>query len=287
MREQRPDVLLAMGSYASAGPVLGALTCGVPVVLHEANVLPGRAIALFSRWATAVAGSFEETRFYLKRKALVLTGMPLRPGLEHPVHDTLPEGMDRDHFTLLVMGGSQGARAINDTVSRAVCALGTSSRLQVIHITGHADEASVRKLYLEQGIVHKVEAFVQNMASLYAAADLAICRAGAATCAELSVFGVPALLVPHPHGAHQHQMANARAMEKRGAADVIPEDDFTEEWVQEYISEYVQHPARLAKMSEASVKRGTRGGAAKLAELVESVGNQTYTPTDTTAGHDD
>lgn len=272
MKEAKPDVVLAMGSYASAGPVGAAMTLGVPVVLHEANVLPGRAIALFSRWAKAVAGCFEETRFYLKNREIILTGMPMRKDLDVKIAHDLPDGLQEDIFTLLVMGGSQGAHKLNDCVADAVCRVAEQGhKLQVIHLTGNADEAAVRTMYQDAGIPHSVHAFLQDMGAAYSYTHLAVCRSGAATCAELSLYGVPALLVPHPFGAHHHQMANARAMEKKGAADVVPEQDMTVSWLVDYITERIESPGRLAAMSAASMKRGGKDGADALADLVLDV----------------
>ncbi len=270
MQAAPPRVVLAMGSYASVGPVAAALRLKVPVVLHEANVIPGRAIALLSRWATAVGISFEETSFYLKRREVVLTGMPLRRDLiRRDGIKCLPE-LNRGLFTLLVMGGSRGARSLNEIATAAVClARRMGNSLQVIHLAGVDDEPRVRAAYAQAGMPHVVQAFVQDMASLYAAADLAICRSGAATCAELVNFEVPALFVPYPHATHNHQMMNARAMEKKGVADVIPEKDLSPEWLAEYITGCMATPERVARMSAAAKKMSGRDAAETLADLVE------------------
>lgn len=274
MREDRPDVLLAMGSYASAGPVSAALSLKVPVVLHEANVLPGRAIAFFSRWATAVAGSFEETRFYLRRKDLVVTGMPIRKDLEKAAKTVVPHEPGRDLFTVLVMGGSRGAHRLNDLASAAVVRIHKAGhRIRVIHLTGTVDEDAIRKNYEAAGVAAQVSAFEQDMAPIYAATDLAICRSGASTCAELSDFAVPALQIPYPDATHDHQMVNARAMEKSGAVDVVPERDLSLSWLVDYIVGCMQTPGRLARMSAASRSRAMQSAAESLASLVVKVGS--------------
>lgn len=269
MKKERPDVLLAMGSYASAGPVAAALVLRIPVVLHEANVIPGRAIALFSRWATAIAGSFEETRYYLRKRGIEITGMPLRESLRQETGMKMRHGGDRDAFSLLVMGGSRGAHRLNEVVSEAVGVLGrTDRRIRVTHLSGVADEARVRKIYTKAGVTADVHAFVDDMAPVYLASDLAVCRSGAATCAEICAFGMPALMVPYPHATHDHQMANARAMEKKGMVDVIPERDLTVEWLVDYIAGCMDSPRRLADMSNAALKYSPRNAAEALAELV-------------------
>ena len=271
MRHNRPDALLAMGSYASVGPLCAARLLGVPMILHESNVLPGRAIGLFARWAT-VAGSFEETRFYLRAKELIMTGMPLRAELEE-ASSIMPVRMfDKGCLNILVTGGSRGARMLNEIASAAICRVHQAGRnVRVIHLAGVADEPAIRKVYEQAGVNHVVRSFVQQMAAVYAETDFAICRSGAATCAELSAFGIPALLVPYPFAARDHQMVNARALEKIGAADVVPERDLGAEWLADYITGCLDNPARLTRLSQAIRSRHTRSGAEALANLVEDV----------------
>ena len=272
MRERRPDVLLAMGSYASAGPVYGALRWRIPIILHEANVLPGRAIRLFSRWATAVAVSFEESGYYLRRGDLVCTGMPLRGDLEQAARIPVAPDPSRDLFMVLIMGGSRGAHRLNEMASEAVLrAHAAGHRIGVIHLAGYADENAMRQAYAQAGVPHEVFPFTNDMASLYRRADIAVCRAGAATCAELAIFALPALLVPYPFAAYDHQTANARALEKKGAADVVPEEDLTIEWLADYLVSIMRNPGRLARQRAAARLRATGNGAEALADLVEKV----------------
>jgi UDP-N-acetylglucosamine--N-acetylmuramyl-(pentapeptide) pyrophosphoryl-undecaprenol N-acetylglucosamine transferase len=134
----------------------------------------------------------------------------------------------------------------------------------------------VRKRYAEAGVPHEVHAFTHEMPALYAAADLAVCRSGAATCAELSLFGVPALLIPYPHAARNHQMENARAMERSRAADVVAEHDLGTGWLARYIAHLIEHPERLQRMSEATRGRVQGSAADALADLVERVGSGRY-----------
>jgi UDP-N-acetylglucosamine--N-acetylmuramyl-(pentapeptide) pyrophosphoryl-undecaprenol N-acetylglucosamine transferase len=270
----RPDAVLAMGSYASIGPCLAARLRGIPYILHEANAVPGRAVRLLSRKAAAVAICFEETRYHLKGVHAVETGMPLRPGLcpPSPVLRSPPSG-----FSLLVMGGSGGAHALNEIVSSAVCLLKSqnpNSRLHVAHLTGPADESHILRRYEESGVDADVRAFTHDIAGLYQTASLAVCRAGASTCAELVLFGLPALLVPYPHAANDHQSANARALEKIGAADVVQQADMTVEWLADYLGTRMKDPARLKEMSAAARKRTVSGAAEKLAETVEQCARQ-------------
>ena len=214
--------------------------------------------------ACAIAICFEETRYHLKGLHAVSAGMPLRPEIK--ASDIRPPSSD---FCLLVMGGSLGAHAINEMVSEAVCALKNPS-ISVTHLTGAADEKTVAERYRSAGIKASVQAFTHDMVPLYEKASLAICRSGASTCAELGVFSLPALLIPYPHAASDHQTANARALEKFGAADVIQQSAMTVAWLKDYLVAQISDPARLEKMSERSAARKVPLNAADiLAGVVE------------------
>ena len=276
MRRNRPDVLLAMGSYASVGPCGAARLLGVPIVLHEANVIPGRAVRLFSRSAAAVAAGFEETRYHLRRAKLSVVGVPLREELTEAAKN-LPPRAAAVHapFGLLIVGGSMGAHRLNEVAVAALAKLRQAGvEFTVTHLTGREDEPSVRAAYQTAGVEAEVIAFTKYMAPLYHAADLAICRAGASTCAELAFFGLPALFVPYPRAAMDHQTANARALEKRGTADVVDESALTPEWLEAYLVETMRHPERLARLREAAHREGVRDGTAALAALVEQCARQ-------------
>lgn len=278
MKNDKPHAVLAMGSYASAGPIGAAILLGIPTVLHEANVIPGRAVALFSRWTTAIAGSFEETRYYLRRKEIVLTGMPLRKTLlAEPPAPFLPPGFTRGSFTILVIGGSGGAKKLNQIIPASITSLtNAGNKIQVIHLSGDEDEKAVRQQYAAAGIPHFVHAFYNDMGNLYRLADLAICRSGAATCAELCAFSLPALLIPYPYATHNHQLMNARALEKKGVADVILEKGLAVDWLVEYIRDCQKNPARLARMKSAAKKIVLGNAAANLADLVINVAARHY-----------
>jgi UDP-N-acetylglucosamine--N-acetylmuramyl-(pentapeptide) pyrophosphoryl-undecaprenol N-acetylglucosamine transferase len=270
MRKDRPDVILGMGSYASVGPLAAAVLLRVPRVLHEANVLPGRANRLFARGARAVGIAFEATRHWLKHGRLIYTGMPLRPALIAAVEpDADPEFEQELH--VLVTGGSGGARALNERVPAALTAAHRAGyRLQVVHLTGRSDPEPVKKQYDAAGIPNQTQAFSHAMADLYRQSHLVIARAGASTCAELTLFRRPALLVPFPHAAGNHQMFNARVLEQAGAADLIPEEELTEQWLQDYLRGLFDHPHRLERMRRAAERLAAPDAVSRLADLVES-----------------
>ncbi len=267
MREQSPDVLLAMGSYASFGPVVAALRAGIPCVLHESNAVPGRAISLLARWADAVGISFEETHASLRRGTLVFTGMPLRAELTRAAEQ--PRTSRGGLFHLLVMGGSRGAHALNEIVGRAVC--GAHARgvaFRVTHLAGVADAEAVRARYKAANVPSRVEPFSHDMAAIYSDADFAICRSGAASCAELLAFALPSLLIPYPSAVRDHQTANAAAMERVGASQRISETDLTEAWMADYIADVALHTERLARMRESARHHAQLHAADALADLV-------------------
>lgn len=268
MRAMRPDVFLAMGGYTSVAPVLAARELAVPIVLHEANVIPGRANRFLMRWAKTLALGFDETRSRIKHPDMILTGIPLRK--VNPCPGRFGENTLKPHlFTILVMGGSRGARALNETVTEAILRLHAAGKaIQVIHLTGTDDEEKVRQKYGAAGAPHFVAAFLQNMFPAYQRSSLAICRSGASTCAELGQYGVPALLVPYPHATAQHQLANAQAMKKSGMADVIEEKQLTAEWLEAYICAIMTDNDKLPRMKKASLQYAEMDAAGKLADVV-------------------
>lgn len=273
MKENPPDVLLAMGSYASVGPVLAARNLGVPVVLHEANAIPGRAISLLSRFAAAVALAFEAARQHLRHPKIVFTGFPVRQDLSKGSYGQarFEEGvLQPGIFTVLVMGGSQGAHRLNEIASSALSRLYERGiPVQIVHLTGRKDEPVIRQIYEKAGIHHLVFDFLKDMGKAYNCADLAVARSGAATCAEISACTVPALFVPLPSAPRDHQMANARTLGKSGGVDVVAEKNLTVEWLAAYIEECYRNPEKLDRMRDALKTVAVPDAAEKLAELVE------------------
>lgn len=268
MKRTRPDVVLGMGSYASVGPALAARCHGVPVVLHEANAVPGRAIAFLARFATCIAVAFEDAAESLDKANVRVTGFPLRRELR-----PMPKPANKG-FGLLVMGGSQGAHALNTIVPDAVAKLRQNDiAVQVTHLTGMREAEAVAKRYQDCGIAADVHAFMSDMAACYATADFAIARAGAATCTELAVCGVPALLVPLPTAPRNHQTLNAMAMAKHGGMAMQPQSELTSEWLSRYLKDIVENPDRRTAM-QAQLQHAdiAPDGAARLADVVEEAG---------------
>ncbi|MBL7077267.1 MAG: undecaprenyldiphospho-muramoylpentapeptide beta-N-acetylglucosaminyltransferase [Kiritimatiellae bacterium] len=269
MRRARPDVVLAMGGYASVGPGLAARMLGIPLVLHESNAVPGKAVLFLAKYAQVVALGFERAEPYFTGRRRVVTGFPLRSDLQGSPPLT---GMDPQRFTVLVMGGSQGAHALNVTVPDALCeAIRQGITLQVIHLSGAADEADVRARYEAAGVPARVFGFLKDMGAAYAAADLAICRAGAATCAELTLCRVPSLLVPLPWAAHDHQRENARALAVAGGADIMEQDELSIDALLPYLERCMQETGYLEQKRNALAQTSTDNAVQMLCELIEEV----------------
>jgi UDP-N-acetylglucosamine--N-acetylmuramyl-(pentapeptide) pyrophosphoryl-undecaprenol N-acetylglucosamine transferase len=273
MRENNPDIVLAMGSYASFAPIKSARKLKIPYVLHEANLLPGRAVSFLARHAHTVAVSFEKSRFYLKHPNLVTTGMPLRKGLQQASAQPRKERNENDPLRILVMGGSRGAQVLNEILPKAIAAaVEKGVNLEVEHIAGLQESKTVEEIYKQAGVKVNVHHFVQKMEEIYLKVDFAICRSGAASCAELAVFGVPALLVPYPYAVRNHQMGNARALQDSAAADVVAQEDLTATWLRDYLINVSEKPDRIDRMVGAMKKRAQINAAGRLADLLEQVG---------------
>ena len=212
-----PDLIVGFGSFYSFPLLAAAKMKKVPIFLVEANALPGKVNTLFSAKAKLCAIQFQESAEHFKGMSSVVK-MPIWSKEAHPITKEEARrsyGLGEKTFTLLVFGGSQGARAINEAMFDA----DLQFPYQVIHFTG--DEADLKKRYQERGVNCVIKPFEKEMHKAWRAADLAICRAGAGTLAEILAFEVPAILVPWPGASDNHQLKNAYAMEKRGCALVL------------------------------------------------------------------
>ena len=240
MKKAKPDALLAMGSYSSLPPVLAAKKCGVPVVLHEANTVPGRAVEFLSRYAKTVAISFDVTAKYLPGVKTVRSGLPVRDGITK----------------------------VNEELRRRGEA--AKRKLYVIHQTGVKDEGPVMAAYAAAGMDARVHAFEQEMANAFATADIVVARAGASTCFELAACAKPALLIPLPTAMRDHQHYNADAFAASGAADEGIQSKLAAHQLSRYLLAKYDHPEQLVAMREKMALLATPDAAAKVAELVES-----------------
>jgi UDP-N-acetylglucosamine--N-acetylmuramyl-(pentapeptide) pyrophosphoryl-undecaprenol N-acetylglucosamine transferase len=270
LREWRPAAVLGMGGFTSTAPILAGRSRKVPTFVHESNAIPGRANGFNARYVTKVLLGFGECAQYFPNSGCEVTGTPLRSALTRPVDKNAALaafGLKPGRTTLLVMGGSQGAHGINMAVGNAAAKLKAHS-WQVIHLAGAQDEQAMHATYEREGVPAAVAAFHHRMEEAYGAADLAIARSGAASLAELSHFGLPAILVPYPHAADDHQTANARIFENAGAGVLVRETDATPELLSEKIGALIGSPERLAEMSRKSRALAPANAAERVADVL-------------------
>ncbi len=268
----RPDAVVGFGGYLSVPCVLAAVLLRCPVVLHEQNVVPGKATRLLARLASCVALSYPVSGAALKCRRVVVTGTPVRRSVLGAGAAAEEFGLDRGRKTLLVAGGSQGAHALNLGVVRAVRDLAKEfAGWQVLHLSGQHDRETVAAGYEEAGIRASVKAFLCEMGRAYALAALVICRAGASTVAELSAAGLPAVYVPYP-GAGRHQAANAAAAAAAGGGLVLDEGELAGSGLTGVLRGLLDDGARLRQMREKAGKTGHADAARQLAMLVRETG---------------
>lgn len=279
LKSFQPDVVVGFGGFASAPLVLAAVFLRKPVILHEANAVAGSANRLLGMAAGAVAISFPEAQdSFIFQKKVVLTGMPVRSSLYQATRDDAAAALKLDPRikTVLIFGGSKGARAINKTMVQALPLFSALSPLQIIHLTGMIDFGQIQdetkrsKQPNEQVIYHCLP-YLDRMELAYAASDLAVSRAGASTIAELVAGKIPSILIPYPFATNDHQEKNARSLERRGAAKVLLNDDLNGKRLFEEVKELISSPSRLQEMKGNLGKIGQSNAAKKLARLVLSV----------------
>lgn len=223
LRRFKPDLVVGFGGYASVPVLLAAKILHIPYLIHEQNAIPGLSNKLLAKGAARICVSYAETLACFPREKGRLTGNPLRQGFDR-MSEKLPLPGQ-----VLVFGGSRGARAINEALVACLPELlRWAQPPQILHQTGEDDYAMVSAAYQAAGYpAATIVPFINDMASAYAQSALVICRAGATSLAELTVCGRPAILIPFPHAAGDHQNANARALEQAGAAVVLQQQDLT------------------------------------------------------------
>jgi len=268
MRDFRPHLIVGVGGYSSGPVCLVAWFLGIPTAIHEQNSFPGLTNRILAPMVKTVFISFEESRRYFKRGNLFLSGNPIRDELMHL--RPFPKRVNQ-RFVILVMGGSQGARAINRAVVAALKELKAVGLLPfVIHQTGEEDLGTVINDYHTLGLDGEVKAFIDDMASAYGRADLVICRAGATTIAELAALGKPSILIPYPYAAHKHQDINAEALAAIGGADMILEGDLNGSNLAKKVKRYMENREELKRMSSHALKAGRpRAGEVIVEQVME------------------
>ncbi len=263
--ELAPNVLFATGGYPSFFPVLAARRHGVPSAVHESNSVPGRANRVMSRFADVTMTGFRGAAAMLGRGA-VYTGNPVRPSLErHDRGDALERlGLSSGRPTVLFMGGSQGAVAVNDL---ALGYPGGMDEVNIVIQSGVADYARVKDGTAGRKSV-RVFDFVDDPSLLYSAADLAVARSGAMTVAELAWFRVPAIFIPYPYAAGDHQARNAGEVQECGGALVFRQDGLTPGDLWNVVMELLEDGVRIRRMREALAEFMPENPAVSIAKTL-------------------
>ena len=264
---RRPDLVVGVGGYASGPAVLAATLLGTRTMIMEQNHFPGATNRWLAPRVDLACLPSEEARRRLGGRGLV-TGNPVRP--EFAAIGEPPGG---ERVSLLVFGGSRGARSINRAVAAALPRLSATRRPPfIVHQTGSEDEASMREAYggyPEE--LHEIRAFIENMPARLAAADLVVCRAGASTLAEITVAGRPAILVPYPHAADDHQRHNAETLQASGAAVVVRDDELDGGRLAERIEELASSPEKRLEMGRAARRLGRPDATKRIADAAEKL----------------
>jgi len=265
LSEFRPDVVIGVGGYASGPAMLAAVLRGIPTMAFEPNFVPGFANRVVARFVKAAAVHFQETGKYFRH--CEVTGVPVRAAFfaaSAPAASAAP--------TLLVFGGSQGAHAINQVVMESAAEL--QSRvpgLLIIHQTGERDYNDAQAAYAKLRGTVEVHRFIDDMPAMFARASLLICRSGASTVAEVTAAGKPAIFVPFPAAADDHQKRNAEALAKAGAAVMLEQSEITRQNLVGIVSSLLSDRTRLGKMAEAARKMSHPDAAARIAAMAARV----------------
>lgn len=254
LRRFGATAVLGVGGYASGPVVMAARLLGIPTAICEQNSVPGLTNRLLARVVRQVYATFEGSRSYFDAGRFQVVGNPVRRSFREAVARPAP---DVERGLVFTFGGSQGARPLNQAVPAALGVLqGRGVAVHALHQAGKVDGPDVEAGYRDAGVRAEVTPFIDDMVAAYRRADVVICRAGATSCAELTALGVPAILIPFPQAADDHQTKNARDLLDAGAAVVLPQSELTPERLADEIEALLTHRDRRDRMAEASKRLG-------------------------------
>lgn len=265
------DAVLGMGGFTSMPPVFAGRRLGKKTFLHESNAYPGKANRLTAKFVTTALVGLEECAQFLPREKTQVVGTPLRTSLMEAVDkaDALRAfDLSPDLLTLSVMGGSQGARGINNAVCEALPAL-DPAKVQIIHISGEGDLDFVREKYAASGIRHHVAAFSHRMQDIFAVADLVVSRAGGSSLSELAYFGAPAILIPYPYAADDHQLKNAQVFARQKAAVLLEERQITGTCMEKVLNDLLNDADTRKALGRKCASLGVRDAAERICDIIE------------------
>lgn len=268
----RPSAILGMGGYASVPPVFVGKLMGVPSAIHEQNAVPGVTNRVLGKFVRRVFLSYPESEQFFPAEKVKVTGNPLRK----EIFESLEKRADKDHnegiFTLLVFGGSRGAKKLNEVISELFCTELKGVDIKLIHQTGEEDYETVKSRYDELGIDATVSTFIDDIAAAYREADLVVCRAGATSISELMAAGKPSILIPYPYAADNHQVANARSVVEGGAAIMILQSDLDAKGLSREIMKMLEKREILKQMAQKAEKMAKRDAARMICDEVGALG---------------
>lgn len=274
LRTVKPEVVIGVGGYASGPALLAAWMTFRKTAIQEQNATPGLTNRVLGKLVKRVFAGFPTDRF--SKKKLVITGNPIRHAIASRLANSL-ENRDIANtastvMRVLVFGGSQGATFLNEKLPALLANVSKATGgLTVTHQTGERDLEATRQRYTELGLVANVAPFIDDMASAYANHDLAICRAGALTLAELTAVGLPSMLVPFPHAADNHQEANARVLERAGAAVVATQATWDEAALLTRLTDLAHDRSTLVRMGEAARAQGKAEAVTTIVDHLEGL----------------
>ena len=266
LRDFRPDAVIGVGGYASGPTLLCASISSIPTAVCEQNSVPGLANRILSRFVAKIFITFEESREHLPAEKTVFTGNPIRRDLARGIAQK--KARQSSPRNVFVLGGSQGARKLNEVVPLSLEKLGT--QVSVTHQTGQAQVESVRETYRQLSIDAEVFGFTDDMSKIYEKTDLAICRAGSGTLSEITAFGIPAILIPLASSTHDHQLKNARILEANAAAAVVEEKELSVEGLCAVVERTLEQ-STLERMAENSRKLARPHAAREIVNEIERI----------------
>jgi UDP-N-acetylglucosamine--N-acetylmuramyl-(pentapeptide) pyrophosphoryl-undecaprenol N-acetylglucosamine transferase len=264
IRDRQPRAVIAFGGFASGPGGLAARLHGMPLLVHEQNRAPGLTNRVLSRFARRVLTGFPGS--FAQREEAV--GNPVRAEIAAVAAPEQRLAGRQGPLHVLVLGGSQGARALNNAVPQALAALGSSVAVDVRHQSGEKLHAEALTAYQDAGVSARVEPFIADMAEAFAWADLVVCRSGASTLAELCAVGVGSVLVPFAAAVDDHQTRNAEYLVERGAAVLLKQDDTLATQLQGVLRDLSEHPARRMQMATAARALAKVDAAERIADII-------------------
>lgn len=277
LRRIKPDVILGTGGYVSGPVLIAAIILKIPFVIHDPDAHPGIVNRFMAPWAKTVSLAFEGAKSYINSKNIVINGNPIRSSISNIERETALNDLDLDpnKKTLLVIGGSQGAKTINNAMLDSIKALIVEHNLQVIHQTGkknyeeYIQQISQKWPEYKENKSYIVAPYFDNMSIPLAAADLAISRAGSLSISELNLSKLPSILVPYPYAAADHQRYNARALVKAGASEYLEDADCNQRNLTELVLQILNNEEKLKSMQLANKQLAKPNSTDNLVKIIK------------------